>query len=204
MSNPKKCSPGIGAIILGAGLSSRMGTPKLLLPWGSRTVIATIIHTLQVAGVDEIVLVTGASHDQLSQALRDEQIKFAFNPDFADGNMATSLKTGLRQLEQDGMDSALLALGDQPQIQVDVVRQVLAAGQAGSGRLILPSHLMKRGHPWLIPSALWPAIFSLQPDQTMRDFVRSQEAAIEYVTVDTPTIFADLDTPADYERDRPR
>lgn len=181
-----------------------MGQPKLLMPWGIMTVITSVINTLELAGVEQIVLVTGASHDLLADALRADSVQLAFNPDFADGSMVHSLQTGLREMQRLGMDSALLALGDQPQIQVTTVRAVLAAGKANPGRLVLPSFQMKRGHPWLIPASLWPLIFNLAPDQTMRDFVRSQESSIAYALVDTPSIIADLDTPADYEREKPR
>ena len=50
---------------------------------------------------------------------------------------------------------------------------------------------------------LWSNIFNLTDSQTMRDFVRSQEDNIQYVLVDTPTIFADLDTPEEYQREKP-
>lgn len=192
-----------GAIILGAGLSSRMGQPKLLLPWGQTTVIGQIVHTLHSAGVDLIVLVTGATHDLLSEALKDEDVRLAFNPQYADGNMVHSLQTGLRALQELGADCALLALGDQPQIQVETVQAVLAGALEYPTALVLPSLNMKRGHPWAIPAGLWPAIFDLSEDQTMRDFVRGQEANIHYVLVDTSTIFADLDTPEDYAREKP-
>jgi molybdenum cofactor cytidylyltransferase len=193
-----------GAIILGAGLSSRMGQPKLLLPWAQTTVIGQIIRTLHSAGVDRIVLVTGATHDQLAGALRGEDVTLAFNPQYADGNMVHSLQTGLRALQSTGCTGALLALGDQPQIQKSTVQAVLAGAQEHPSALVLPSFNMKRGHPWAIPTSLWPAIFDLSEDQTMRDFVRAQEANIHYVLVDTPSIFADLDTPEDYAREKPK
>jgi molybdenum cofactor cytidylyltransferase len=202
MSNSNS-NNGYAAVILGAGLSSRMGQPKLLLPWGGETVISHIIHNLQSAEVENIVLVTGATHDLLSQALAGENVRLAFNPNFADGSMTHSLQTGLHALAETGAEGALLALGDQPQIRVDTIRAVADAAAVHPGRLVLPSYQMKRGHPWAIPAGLWPAIHGLGEDQTMRDFVRSQEDNIHYVVVDTPSIFADLDTPDDYEREKP-
>jgi molybdenum cofactor cytidylyltransferase len=194
----------LGAVILGAGLSQRMGQPKLLLPWGTELIITRIIHVLASAGLNDIVVVSGGSHDLLSQALKEEKTRIAFNPDFADGNMVHSIQVGLKALQQMGMDSALFALGDQPQIEKEVVDKVVAAWKEHPDGIILPSYRMRRGHPWVIPSALWQEVFDLQEGQTMRDFLRSQETCIRYVVVDNPTILADLDTPADYERERPR
>jgi molybdenum cofactor cytidylyltransferase len=193
----------VGAVILGAGMSRRMGQPKLLLPWGKITVIETILHTLEQAGLETIVLVTGASHAELAVQLNQKQVTLAYNPDFADGNMVHSLDVGLRALQTLGYSSALLALGDQPQMQVSTVIRVLQAGWERPDQLILPSYNMKRGHPWMIPSSLWASIFELPADKTMRDFINSQAEHLKYQLVDTPTIFADLDTPEEYQREKP-
>lgn len=194
---------GCTAIILGAGLSSRMGQPKLLLPWGKERVITRIVHVIQSVGIGRVLLVTGASHELLVQALAEQQVSPVFNPDFADGNMAHSLQWGIRNMPSETA-SVLLALGDQPQIQAKVIAQVLSAGDQHPERLILPSFQMRRGHPWLIPAALFQSILDLPEDCTMRDFIRAHESLIEYVCVDTASILADLDTPEDYLREKPR
>jgi molybdenum cofactor cytidylyltransferase len=104
--------------------------------------------------------------------------------------------------------AALVALGDQPQILPEVVRAVLRAYEApadGTARpgLVAPSYQMRRGHPWLVDRSLWPSIFALGPEQTMRDVLNAHAGRIHYVTVDTPTVLKDLDTPQDYQQERP-
>lgn len=193
----------IGAVILGAGMSTRMGKPKLLLPWGKLSVIETIIETLQRSGLENIVLVTGASHSELADHLRGKKVTLALNPRFADGNMVHSLQIGLEKLQLLGCSAALLALGDQPQMQVATVKQVIKAGEQHPGQLILPSYQMKRGHPWIIPSALWENLLNLPDTHTMRDFINGQAETIHYEVVDTDSIFADLDTPEEYQREKP-
>ena len=162
MVKSKKQQSRVGAVILGAGLASRMGSPKLLLPWGKEFVIEKIINTLKSSEVDPIVLVTGASHDLLSSHLEKQPVEMVINPDYADGNMVHSLQVGLRKLQSLGVDSALLALGDQPQIEAEVVHQVLEAARKYPSHLILPSFQMKRGHPWVIPTN--PLVEYFQPD----------------------------------------
>jgi molybdenum cofactor cytidylyltransferase len=93
-----------------------------------------------------------------------------------------------------------VALGDQPRIRLDTVRQVLAAGTEHPGRLVFPSYRMRRGHPWLIPAILIPEILALEAPQTMRDFSQAHAGEIVYVNVDTDTILQDLDTPEDYQQ----
>lgn len=192
----------IGAVVLAAGLSSRMGRQKLLLPWEESTVIEKVIDTLISSGVSEIVVVTGRDAEQISKLLSVKNIQTVFNPEFANGNMVTSLVTGLREL-QGKVDAALMVLGDQPQMQESTVRRVVEEWKRNPVSLCIPSHQMRRGHPWVIPGKMWDNLFHLEPQQTMRDFIRMNEKDIRYVLADTPTILADLDTPEDYKGQKP-
>lgn len=194
----------IGAVILAAGLSQRMGRQKLVLPWGKRTVIEQVIESLYNGGAEAITVVSGKSHDLLTGRLSGSGVQLVFNPDYANGSMLTSLKVGLNALEQTSAEAALLALGDQPQIQAQTVQAVISAYRVQPAKIIVPSWQMRRGHPWAIPAVFWEEILSSGAEYTMRDFLKSHEMDIEYVLVDTPTIIADLDTPEDYEREKPR
>jgi molybdenum cofactor cytidylyltransferase len=94
--------------------------------------------------------------------------------------------------------AALLALGDQPLIQVEVVRRVLAAQHLNT--IVIPSFQRKRGHPILINRALWPAVLQLPPGSNLREMINAHADRIHYVEVDTDTIIRDLDTPEDYRQ----
>ncbi len=193
----------IGAIVLAAGLSTRMGKPKLLLPWGETNVIGQVVAVLIAYEIKPMVIVTGKTHEDLQNQFVREDIHLAYNPDFEDGRMLTSLKTGLKKMTELGASATLLALGDQPQILPETVRLVLAAQIANQNRLIIPSHQMRRGHPWGIPQLFWEEIIHLPAVMTMRDFINSHQSDILYVNVNSPSILADLDTPEDYRRERP-
>jgi molybdenum cofactor cytidylyltransferase len=125
-----------------------------------------------------------------------------FNPRFESDEMTWSLQTGLAAMPED-VEAALVVLGDQPQIEPRVVEAVLAAYRQAGPVLVVPSYEMRRGHPWLVSRALWPAILALQPPQTLRDWLNASAAQIHYLVVDTPSVLRDLDTPDDYERERP-
>jgi molybdenum cofactor cytidylyltransferase len=86
----------IPAIGLAAGLSRRMGRFKLTLPWGASTVIGQVVATLNAAGVTEIVAVTGHRADEVAAALAGTGAKLVFNPDYATGEMLSSIQAGLR------------------------------------------------------------------------------------------------------------
>ncbi len=192
----------LGAVVLAAGLSSRMGSQKLLLPWEGSTVIETVVNTLIQSGISEIVVVTGRDADQIAKLMGGKNVQTIFNPEFTNGNMVTSLVTGLRKL-QAKVDAALMVLGDQPQMKESTVKQVVEEWKQSPDSLCIPSYQMRRGHPWVIPARLWDGLFTLEPHQTMRDFIRMNEREIRYVLVDTPTILADLDTPEEYKNQKP-
>lgn len=192
----------VGAVVLAAGLSSRMGEQKLLLSWQNRTVIETVVETLLSSNQLSISVVTGRDAEQIKKILSPYPVITSLNPDFANGNMVTSLLTGIRSFGT-GIRAILMVLGDQPQMQVPTVQSMIEGFKHHPDSICIPSFNMRRGHPWIIPVKFWPDLFNLRPDQTMRDFIRMNEKAIHYVLVDTQTILADLDTPEDYHHQKP-
>lgn len=191
----------IAAIVLAAGLSTRMGRPKMILPWGNSSIIGTVISTLVAAGLKQVVVVTGGSSSEVEKALEGFPNQIVFNPLYENGEMLYSIQIGLSALPTK-TNAALVVLGDQPQMQIGVVQAVIKAFQKEQATLIIPSFQMRRGHPWLVSHSLWPGILALTPPATMRDFIQENAKSIHYLNVNTPTVLADLDTPEDYERSR--
>jgi molybdenum cofactor cytidylyltransferase len=186
----------IAAIVLAAGLSKRMGRFKLLLPWGERTVIGQVVAALESARFSQIVVVTGHRAGEVEAALAGTAARMAFNPDYASGEMLSSIQAGLRAVGE-CVEAALLCLGDQPQIETATVQAVLAAGQESEWeRIVIPSYRMRGGHPILLPAWLWPEIIACAG--TLRDVMAAHRDQTHYVAVDTPTVLADLDTPEEY------
>jgi len=192
----------VGAIILAAGLSTRMGQPKMLLPWGDHTVIEQVANAILEAGIVNLIVVTGAEAEKIGALLEKYPVSCVFNPRFRDGEMLHSFQTGIAALDPAG-PATLMVLGDQPQIQPATIAAILTDYQAVQAPLIIPSYRMRRGHPWLVRRALWPEILAIQPPATLHDFLLAHAGDIHYVNLETPTILADLDTPDDYQKDRP-
>ncbi|GAB4471573.1 MAG: hypothetical protein Kow0088_05440 [Anaerolineales bacterium] len=199
----------VEAIILAAGRSLRMGAPKLALPWGKTTVLGAVIQALAEGGLplglQGILVVTGG-HQRIIENLLDQMqspvpIRWTFNPHYQ-GEMVLSLQEGLKHT-QPNTRAALIALGDQPQILASTVQSILTCYQNGAHSLIAPSYQMRRGHPWLVERSLWGDILSLSASQTLRDFFNKQAEKVHYLIVDTPSVLKDLDTPAEYQRERP-
>jgi molybdenum cofactor cytidylyltransferase len=189
----------IGAVVLAAGLSKRMGRPKMILPWGDISVIGQVVTVLLEANIDEVIVVTGGAREDVENALYGFPVQKIFNPDFANGEMIRSLQVGISALKEN-VEATLVALGDQPQIESIVVKKVLTAYIRDAKPLVVPSYQMRRGHPWLIAHEFMDAILTLRPPATMRRFLNQHNREIHYVKVESPSIIQDLDTPEDYRR----
>lgn len=195
-------SESIYGLVLAAGMSTRMGQPKMVLPWGKTTIIGQVVNTLTAAGISKILVVTGGTQDLVMKALNGAPINFVFNPDFENGEMINSIQAGIRALP-DEAQSVLITLGDQPQTEQKVVRDLIKVYDQEKYTLILPSFNKQSGHPWLIHRIYWEEILSLKPPQTMRDFLKNNQSQIHYLNVQTDSILKDMDTPEEYHRQKP-
>jgi molybdenum cofactor cytidylyltransferase len=189
----------ISAIVLAAGLSSRMGRFKPLLPYGKRTVIEQIVTVLMESSIDETIVVTGFNKQAVETQLEGWPVTLIFNPDYASGEMLTSLQAGMDAVNPQST-AVLLALGDQPAIEQEVVEQVTQAFSKNSACIIIPSYQRRRGHPLLIPRKYWGDVCSLGEGQTLREFLGSFND-IFHVEVYTSSILRDMDTMNDYYRE---
>ncbi len=191
----------ISAIVLAAGLSTRMGRPKLLLPYGERTVVEQVVSVLLASPADEVLVVTGHEREAVERALAGWPVRAVFNPDYAAGEMLSSVQVGLGAASAESR-AALLAVGDMPAVEAGVVAQLVAAYRAaGDACVYIPSYHMRAGHPVLVPRTYWPAILGLPRGASLRSVWQAEGSRIHWVTVDTPSVLRDMDTPADYERE---
>ena len=192
----------VGAVVLAAGQSKRMGTPKMVLPWGDTTVIGRVVQVLIDSQAAPIVVVTGGAHAQVTTALQGYPVQIIQNTAYAHTEMLQSLQLGLSALPPE-VQTSLVVLGDQPQIAPDVVVGVLNRFRQTMHPLIVPSYELRRGHPWLVARKFWDEISQLDEQSSLRNFLSTHAADIDYLVVNTPAILLDLDTPADYQRDKP-
>jgi len=186
--------------MLAAGFSTRMGRSKPLLPFGKQTVVEHIVSVLAECPVGEILVITGHDREAVERRLAGWPVRAVFNPDYATGEMLSSIQAGLRSAAAEA-GAALIVLGDQPALERSVVEEIVAAYRSGQGSLVAPSFQMRRGHPLIVGRKHWEAILALGTGQTLRDFFRGVGQAVHHVVVNTPTVLRDMDTPADYERE---
>ena len=197
----------ITAIILAAGKSTRMGSPKMLLPWGDITVIEHVISIFSKAGIEDILVVTGGANEQVEAIILECEkrypVRSVYNEVYITGDMLSSIQCGLRNLTDLVISAAMIGLGDQPQVEERSVRLLLDAFSKTKSPLVIPSFQMRRGHPWLVARHLWKELIEMDQTQNPRDFLNAHTKDIHYVDMVTPSILADLDTPEDYRIARP-
>jgi len=192
----------ISGIVLAAGRSSRMGQPKMLLPWGQTTVLGQVIESVRQAGIYDILVITGGARESVENIAAQLDARTAYNEGYETSEMLSSIRLGLEnQISQ--AQAALICLGDQPQIQPRNVRSICDAFIKDKFNLVVPSYKLRRGHPWLVARPLWDELIQLQPPKSPRDFLNAHAQEIKYVAVDDPSIIEDLDTPEDYLKSKP-
>jgi molybdenum cofactor cytidylyltransferase len=190
----------VSAIVVAAGLSTRMGPLKQLLPYGEHTVIEQIVSVLLMCPLDEVVVVTGHARQAIEDRLAGWPVRPVFNPNFREGEMLSSVQCGLSAFHPQ-VEAALIVLGDQPQIEAGVVRQIIETYHETGASLVIPSFQMRRGHPMLIDRCYWSEILSLGADRTLREAVNAHAGQVHYVVVATDSVLRDMDTPEEYWRE---
>lgn len=193
----------LGAVVLAAGMSRRMGAPKPLLRWGNTTIIEHVIQTLRHAGIEEIIVVAGASFSSLSSLLDSYECEVVLNPLYEIDEMMASVQCGIRRISAH-VNSAFIVLADQPQIEPEVIEELIKEHEKQPGMITIPSYQMRRGHPWIVPNKYFNELLSMKVASKLYEFLFLHTQDIHYVDVNTPSILKDVDTPADYEANKPR
>ena len=193
----------VHAIVLAAGASRRMGTAKQLLPFGSRTVLQTVVDALLAADLDGITVVLGYRSAEVEETLTGLPVDIHVNADHQKG-MFSSVLCGIRALPASA-DGALMVLGDQPQIGSSVVREIAEAYRGGRKGIVIPTWQGRRGHPALLDVQRYGAeILRLQGDEGLKPVVRGHPEDTLELPVEDPAILRDLDTPEDYRSELAR
>jgi molybdenum cofactor cytidylyltransferase len=194
----------IFGVVPAAGTSTRIGRPKLSLPFRGRTVLECVLDALRLGGSDETLVVLGPQAADLEALARRAGAHVCLlqeqTPD-----MRATVEVGLCWLEQHfrpgDADAWLLAPADHPTLDSKVVAAVRHAFLAQSARsIVAPTYAGKRGHPVLLAWKHVHGVRNHPPGEGLNTYLRRHEAATLELAVDTPDILTDLDTPEDYAR----
>ena len=189
----------ICTMVLAAGESKRMGTPKLLLPFGEKTMIELLLEEVLRSKSDKTMVVLGAEKEKIERIISRLPVTTVVNTRYEEG-MLSSIQAGFEALP-DEVEAVLVCLGDQPLIPFSVMNKLIDAYKNTKKGIILPIYKKSRGHPILIDMKYKTEIRRVSPNIGLRALVHNHPQDVMEVEVDAPQILKDIDKPEDYMRE---
>src|SRR5207302_10869224 len=188
----------LGVTILAAGASSRMGKPKLLLPWGETSVFGHLIGQWQALGAKQIAAVHGAG----DKAIGSELDRLGFpatqritNPQPERG-MFSSVQCAASWGEwNSALTHWVIVLGDQPHLRLETLRTLLGLAAAHPEKICQPSRRGRPRHPVVLPNAIFQRLKDSR-EETLKQFLQNNASAVTLREMDEPGLDFDMDTPA--------
>lgn len=184
----------LAAVVLAAGLSRRMKSEKILLPFGSSTVLETILATLGVAGVEEVVCVLRPDLPDATRRARAAGARVVWNAK-PEEDMLLSIRMGLQAVSPKA-SAVFIWPADCPAVSPQTVK--LLARSADPTLVLIPAYRSRRGHPALLGRDLIPAVDGIPPREGLRHLWRTRAEAVTEIAVDDPGVLQNLDTPEAY------
>jgi len=196
-------------VILAAGVSSRMGRDKALLPWppaaagqsaSGETFLSGTIRSL-LSAADFVVVVAGANETALAPVVYAQGASLAINPEPGRGQFS-SLQVGLREVLNRGRDAAMVTLVDRPPVSVATMQVLHDAFESADQDVwaVVPEFSGQHGHPYLIGREMIEAFLRVPATANARDIEHEHRQHIRYVRVDDPLVAVNINTPEDYAK----
>jgi molybdenum cofactor cytidylyltransferase len=194
--------PALGVVILGAGASSRMGRPKLLLPWRDTTVIGHLLKQWRELGAAQIGIVLRPQDASLAAELDRLGLPRAYrieNPQPERGMFSSILCAAGWPGWKDEIATWAIVLGDQPHLRPETLRQLLEFHFANADAVCQLEFDGHARHPVLLPRRAFKEL-KVSQAETLKDFLKRTSVRCLRCSVDDPGLALDLDTPEDYQR----
>ena len=193
---------GTAAILLAAGLSTRMGSLKALLPWKDSSLIEYQVRMLLNVPVQQLIVVLGHKASKIQTSIGNfPTVKFVFNPRYKEGK-TTSIIKGFESLIKPVRDILILSV-DQPR-SLSTTRSIVKEHKKSEALITVPQHGGNGGHPIVLSASLMDEIFNIaEKDHGLKAIVHKHTRAINYLELQTSEILIDLNTSTDYEKSLP-
>lgn len=190
----------IAVIILAAGASKRMETPKQLLNWGSETLISNAIQKALKLNTDEVIVVLGANYELIKDEIQDFPITILYNTDWELG-LGKSIAYSVNYLleKKSKIDGVLIKLVDQPFITVDYLNELILNFSTTNKQIIATLYDHKKvGVPAIFDKMYFKKLSHLNDDYGAKSIMRKNESSIK--ALPPPVKNVDLDFKEDYEK----
>ena len=187
----------ITSILLAAGISSRMGSIKALLPWENKTLIEWQIEKIQESGIQEIIVVLGSNAEKIKNKIKNLDISIVLNPDYEKGK-TTTIKKGLSGVKNTESDIMLLAV-DQPR-HGWILKKVIDDHIKNQTLISCPINKGSKGHPIIFQNQLRKELLEIEEKtQGIRKITTKYSTSVNTIEVDSDTVNIDINTPEEYQ-----
>lgn len=192
----------VAGVVLAAGSATRLGGRKQLLPLAGRPLLAHVLAAARRASLDPVLVVLGAGGSEVARQVDLSGFTVVQNPAYLEGQ-STSVRAAVAALPVD-VDAAVFLLGDQPEVDHEVVARLVARFRDDAAPIIQPRYAEGRGNPVLIARRFFPELLELVGDAGARPLLRRHADLVTVVEAADLHRPDDVDTPEDYERVRQR
>jgi molybdenum cofactor cytidylyltransferase len=186
----------INAIVLAAGESKRMGTPKPLLRFGNKTFLEQIVSVLKASDVDAVTVVLGAAAQTIRESTDLSGAEIVINEDYPSGQLS-SLIVALKSIPPQ-TQAILVCLVDSPFVTAAIVNRLVHKFKETGGPIVVPVFKKQRGHPTLFASSLFEELTHAPVGEGARHVLYSNEDKVIELEVQDACILVRIDTPQDY------
>ena len=188
----------VTGVVLAAGSSRRLGTPKQLLPYRQMTVLGATLDAARAAGFDQLIVTLGGAAEAVRDAVRMDDEDVVTVDDYGTGCSA-SLRVALERVDPQAAGIVLM-LGDQPHVAPATMRRMIAAGPGAPDNAVMVCRYADGiGHPFWFSRDVFGELSQLHGDKGVWKLVQSVRYPVREITVAGP-VPLDVDTWDDYQR----
>lgn len=192
----------VTGIVLVAGLSSRMGCPKALLPLGGRPALVGILSEILASDLDQVILVLGAQGKIIRQTLgamkQNSKLTLTYNPAYRKG-LSASIKKGLTRVSPE-VSGVMFLMGDQPLLRTTVINRLIRKFLEQPDSSLVPQYGRRPGNPVIFPATFIPELEKLTGDTGGREIIRRHQERVRFQLIRPSRLGWDMDTWEDYEK----
>jgi len=186
----------ISAILLAAGKSERLGTPKQLIPWQGTTLLEFTFTTIQRSGFEDIIVVLGAYAELVKQKINTHNMRIVYNAAWESGK-ASSIRAGLNAISTNA-EGVMIFLCDQPFLSRELIRKIQEAAGESTAEIIAPKVAERWSNPVFFKKKAFPSFYILKGEEGGKDlFSRYTMKAVLWSDL---RILYDIDTVQDIEK----
>lgn len=195
--SPKFSHSKIAILILAAGSSSRMGSPKQLLKWGNTTLLNDSITQAANSISDSVFVVLGANYSKVKDSIKNKSVTILINNKWELG-LGNSIAYGLNAIQKHNFDGVLLMLADQPQVDTVFLNKLISAFEKGDKSVIATTYKNEGGVPAIFDKSYFNQLASLKGDKGAKLVINKSLADTTLITPSIP--ITDIDTDEMYEK----